>query len=352
MALLEIRATHLLISDTLTANSTLIHSWAPKSAFEQRSLAPNVSGQTIEETLHVVTTEEVIIVATETIQVETVVHSPGKTGEVNDVIILTTTEITTGIVPSATTPISHGVPCAIFVKNLARVEAVNVKAVVTTSNAETEPAADVKRSMTTIGRVLNVKIRTFHSVKNATVVKLPVLVAAEAEPILAPLVGVIVTETAAEAVVAEATVTETAVETVTEAAVAEATVTETAAEAVTEAHLTEAVVATATATAAEAVTEAAVAEATVTATAAEAVTEAHLTEAAVATATATAVEAVTEAHLTEAAETAEVDSEAVVITARPKESVLAMHTTVHLVTCSRASLSAKTRTEGVELLEC
>ena len=55
---------------------------------------------------------------------------------------------------------------------------------------------------------------------------------------------------------------------------------------------------------------------------------------------------------TEAAETAEVDSEAVVITARPKESVLAMHTTVHLVTCSRASLSAKTRTEGVELLEC
>ena len=120
----------------------------------------------------------------------------------------------------------------------------------------------------------------------------------------------------------------------TEAAVAEATVTETAVEAVTEAHLTEAVVATATATAVEAVTEA------------------HLTEAAVATATATAVEAVTEAHQTEAAETAEVDSEAVVITARPKESVLAMHTTVHLVTCSLASLSAKTRTEGVELLEC
>ena len=292
MALLEIRATHLLISDTLTANSTLIYSWAPKSAFEQRSLAPNVSGQTIEETLHVVTTEEVIIVATETIQVEAVVHSPDKTEEVNDVIISTTTGITTGIVPSATTPISHGVPCAIFVKNPALAEAVNVKAVVTTSNAETETAADVKRSMTTIGRVLNVKIRTFHSVKNATVVKLPVLVAAEAEPILAPLVGVIVTETAAEAVVAEATVTETAVETVTEAAVAEATV------------------------------------------------------------TATAVEAVTEAHLTEAAETAEVDSEAVVITARPKESVLAMHTTVHLVTCSRASLSAKTRTEGVELLEC
>ena len=316
MALLEIRATHLLISDTLTANSTLIHSWAPKSAFEQRSLAPNVSGQTIEETLHVVTTEEVIIVATETIQVEAVVHSPDKTEEVNDVIISTTTEITTGIVPSATIPISHGVPCAIFVRNPALAEAVNVKAVVTTSNAETETVADVKRSMTTIGRVLNVKIRTFHSVKNATVVKLPVLVAAEAEPILAPLVGVIVTETAAEAVVAEATVTETA------------------AEAVTEAHLTEAVVATATATAVEAVTEA------------------HLTEAAVATATATAVEAVTEAHLTEAAETAEVDSEAVVITARPKESVLAMHTTVHLVTCSRASLSAKTRTEGVELLEC
>lgn len=292
MALLEIRATHLLISDTLTANSTLIHSWAPKSAFEQRSLAPNVSGQTIEETLHVVTTEEVIIVATETIQAEAVVHSPDKTEEVNDVIISTTTGITTGIVPSATTPISHGVPCAIFVKNPALAEAVNVKAVVTTSNAETETAADVKRSMTTIGRVLNVKIRTFHSVKNATVVKLPVLVAAEAEPILAPLVGVIVTETAAEAVVAEATVTETAVETVTEAAVAEATV------------------------------------------------------------TATAVEAVTEAHLTEAAETAEVDSEAVVITARPKESVLAMHITVHLVTCYRASLSAKTRTEGVELLEC
>ena len=336
MALLEIRATHLLISDTLTANSTLIYSWAPKSAFEQRSLAPNVSGQTIEETLHVVTTEEVIIVATETIQVEAVVHSPDKTEEVNDVIISTTTGITTGIVPSATTPISHGVPCAIFVKNPALAEAVNVKAVVTTSNAETEPAADVKRSKTTIGRVLNVKIRTFHSVKNATVVKLPVLVAAEAEPILAPLVGVIVTETAAEAVVAEATVTETAVETVTEAAVAEATVTETAVEAVTEAHLT----------------EAAVAEATVTATAVEAVTEAHLTEAVVATATATAVEAVTEAHLTEAAETAEVDSEAVVITARPKESVLAMHITVHLVTCYRASLSAKTRTEGVELLEC
>ena len=313
MALLEIRATHLLISDTLTANSTLIHSWAPKSAFEQRNLAPNVSGQTIEETLHVVTTEEVIIVATETIQAEAVVHSPDKTEEVNDVIISTTTGITTGIVPSATTPISHGVPCAIFVRNPALAEAVNVKAVVTTSNAETETAADVKRSMTTIGRVLNVKIRTFHSVKNATVVKLPVLVAAEAEPILAPLVGVIVTETAAEAVVAEATVTETAVETVTEAAVAEATVTETAVEAVTEAHLTEAVVATATAT---------------------------------------AVEAVTEAHLTEAAETAEVDSEAVVITARPKESVLAMHTTVHLVTCSLASLSAKTRTEGVELLEC
>ena len=313
MALLEIRATHLLISDTLTANSTLIHSWAPKSAFEQRSLAPNVSGQTIEETLHVVTTEEVIIVATETIQVEAVVHSPDKTEEVNDVIISTTTEITTGIVPSATTPISHGVPCAIFVRNPALAEAVNVKAVVTTSNAETETVADVKRSMTTIGRVLNVKIRTFHSVKNATVVKLPVLEAAEAEPILAPLVGVIVTETAAEAVVAEATVTETAAEAVTEAAVAVATVTETAA---------------------------------------EAVTEAHLTEAAVATATATAVEAVTEAHLTEAAETAEVDSEAVVITARPKESVLAMHITVHLVTCSRASLSAKTRTEGVELLEC
>ena len=313
MALLEIRATHLLISDTLTANSTLIHSWAPKSAFEQRSLAPNVSGQTIEETLHVVTTEEVIIVATETIQVEAVVHSPDKTEEVNDVIISTTTEITTGIVPSATIPISHGVPCAIFVRNPALAEAVNVKAVVTTSNAETETVADVKRSMTTIGRVLNVKIRTFHSVKNATVVKLPVLVAAEAEPILAPLVGVIVTETAAEAVVAEATVTETAAEAVTEAAVAVATVTETAA---------------------------------------EAVTEAHLTEAAVATATATAVEAVTEAHLTEAAETAEVDSEAVVITARPKESVLAMHITVHLVTCSRASLSAKTRTEGVELLEC
>ena len=313
MALLEIRATHLLISDTLTANSTLIHSWAPKSAFEQRNPAPNVSGQTIEETLHVVTTEEVIIVATETIQAEAVVHSPDKTEEVNDVIISTTTEITTGIVPSATTPISHGAPCAIFVKNPALAEAVNVKAVVTTSNAETETVADVKRSMTTIGRVLNVKIRTFHSVKNATVVRLPALVAAEAEPILAPLVGVIVTETAAEAVVAEATVTETA-----------------------------AVVATATETAAEAVTE----------TAAEAVTEAHLTEAVVATATATAVEAVTEAHLTEAAETAEVDSEAVVITARPKESVLAMHTTVHLVTCSRASLSAKTRTEGVELLEC
>ena len=251
-----------------------------------------MSGQTIEETLHVETTEEVIIVATETIQVETVVHSPGKTEEVNDVIILTTTEITTGIVPSATTPISHGVPCAIFVKNLARVEAVNVKAVVTTSNAETETAADVKRSMTTIGRVLNVKIRTFHSVKNATVVKLPALVAVEAEQILAPLVGVIVTETAAEVVVAEAIVTETTAEVVTEAAVAEATVTE------------------------------------------------------------TAVEAVTEAHLTEAAEAAEVDSEAVVITARPKESVLAMHITVHLVTCSRASLSAKTRTEGVELLEC
>ena len=351
MALLEIRATHLLISDTLTANSTLIHSWAPKSAFEQRSPAPNVSGQTIEETLHVVTTEEVIIVATETIQVEAVVHSPDKTEEVNDVIISTTTGITTGIVPSATTPISHGVPCAIFVKNPALAEAVNVKAVVTTSNAETETAADVKRSMTTIGRVLNVKIRTFHSVKNATVVKLPVLVAAEAEPILAPLVGVIVTETAAEAVVAEATVTETAVETVTEAAVAEATVTETAVEAVTEGAVA---VATVTETAAEAVTEAAVAEATVTEAAVEAVTEAHLTEAAVAeaTVTATAVEAVTEAHLTEAAETAEVDSEAVVITARPKESVLAMHTTVHLVTCSRASLSAKTRTEGVELLEC
>ena len=314
MALLEIRATHLLISDTLTANSTLIYSWAPKSAFEQRSLAPNVSGQTIEETLHVVTTEEVIIVATETIQVETVVHSPGKTGEVNDVIILTTTEITTGIVPSATTPISHGVPCAIFVKNLARVEAVNVKAVVTISNAETETAADVKRSMTTIGRVLNVKIRTFHSVKNATVVKLPALVAVEAEQILAPLVGVIVTETAAEVV--------------TEAAVAEATETETVAEVVTEAAVA---VATVTETVAEVVTEAAVAEATVTET---------------------AVEAVTEAHLTEAAETAEVDSEAVVITARPKESVLAMHITVHLVTCSRASLSAKTRTEGVELLEC
>ena len=69
--------------------------------------------------------------------------------------------------------------------------------------------------------------------------------------------------------------------------------------------------------------------------------------------TETAAETV-EAHLTEAAvaETVEVGKATAVITARRKASAQAMHTTVHHVIYSRANLSAKMRTEGVELLEC
>ena len=91
-----------------------------------------------------------------------------------------------------------------------------------------------------------------------------------------------------------------------------------------------------------------------TETAAETV-EAHLIEAVVAEATVTETAAETvEAHLTEAAvaETVEVGKATAVITARRKASAQAMHTTVHHVIYSRANLSAKMRTEGVELLEC
>ena len=282
-----------------------------------------MSAQTIETTLHAVMTEEITIVATETIRDETVVHSPDTTAEVNDPIITTITVITTGIVPSVTTPISHAGPCAIVAKNPARVavEAVNAKAETTISSAVIGTVVEVvKPSTITIGLALNARTPISPSDNNATVVKLLALVAVVAvvdDQIHVPqaVAEAIVTETAAETdeTVAEAIVTETAVE--TDGAVAEAIVTETAAETV-EVHLT----------------EAAVAEATGTETAAETV-EAHLTEAAV-------------------AETVEVGKATAVITARRKESAQAMHITVHHVIYSSANLSAKMRTEGVELLEC
>ncbi len=279
-----------------------------------------MSAQTIETTLHAVMTEEITIVATETIRDETVVHSPDTTAEVNDPIITTITVITTGIVPSVTTPISHAGPCAIVAKNPARVavEAVNAKAETTISSAVIGTVVEVvKPSTITIGLALNARTPISPSDNNATVVKLLALVAVVDDQIHVPqaVAEAIVTETAAETdeTVAEAIVTETAVE--TDGAVAEAIVTETAAETV-EAHLT----------------EAAVAEATGTETAAETV-EAHLTEAAV-------------------AETVEVGKATAVITARRKESAQAMHITVHHVIYSSANLSAKMRTEGVELLEC
>ncbi len=291
-------------------------------------------------------TEEITIVVTETIRDETVVHSPDTTAEVNDAIITTITVITTGIVPSVTTPISHAGPCAIVAKNPARVavEEVNAKAETTISSAVIGTVVEVvKPSTITIGLALNARTPISPSVNNATVVKLLALVAVVAvvdDQLHVPqaVAVAIVTGTAVETdeAVAEAIVTETAAETV-EAAVAEATGTETAAE-TDEAHLI----------------EAAVAEATVTETAAETV-EAHLTEAAVAEATVTETAAETvEAHLTEAAvaETVEVGKATAVITARRKASVQAMHTTVHHVIYSRANLSAKMRTEGVELLEC
>jgi hypothetical protein len=256
-----------------------------KSASEQRSLVLNVSAQTIETTLHAVMTEEITIVVTETIRDETVVHSPDTTAEVNDAIITTITVITTGIVPSVTTPISHAGPCAIVAKNPARVavEAVNAKAETTISSAVIGTVVEVvKPSTITIGLALNARTPISPSVNNATVVKLLALVA---------VVAVVDDQIHVPQAVAEAIVTETAVET-DEAAVAEATVTETAAETV-EAHLTEAV-----------------------------------------------------------AETVEVGKATAVITARRKESAQAMHITVHHVIYFRANLSAKMRTEGVELLEC
>ena len=284
-------------------------------------------------------TEEITIVATETIRDETVVHSPDTTAEVNDAIITTITVITTGIVPSVTTPISHAGPCAIVAKNPARVavEAVNAKAETTISSAVIGTVVEVvKPSTITIGLALNARTPISPSVNNATVVKLLALVAvvvAVDDQIHVPqaVAEAIVTETAAETdeAVVEAIVTETAAE--TDEAVAEAIVTETAVE-----------------------TDGAVAEATVTEITAE-TDEAHLTEAAVAEATGTETAAETvEAHLTEAAvaETVEVGKATAVITARRKASVQAMHITVHHVIYSRASLSAKMRTEGVELLEC
>ena len=260
-----------------------------------------MSAQTIETTLHAVMTEEITIVATETIRDETVVHSPDTTVEVNDAIITTITVITTGIVPSVTTPISHAGPCAIVAKNPARVavEAVNAKAETTISSAVIGTVVEVvKPSTITIGLALNARTPISPSVNNATVVKLLALVA---------VVAVVDDQLHVPQAVAVAIVTGTAVE--TDEAVAEATVTETAVE-----------------------TDEAVAEAIVTETAAETV-EAHLTEAAV-------------------AETVEVGKATAVITARRKASAQAMHTTVHHVIYSRANLSAKMRTEGVELLEC
>ena len=214
-------------------------------------------------------TEEITIVATETIRDETVVHSPDTTAEVNDAIITTITVITTGIVPSVTTPISHAGPCAIVAKNPARVavEAVNAKAETTISSAVIGTVVEVvKPSTITIGLALNARTPISPSVNNATVVKLLALVAVVDDQIHVPQA------------VAEAIVTETAAE--TDEAVVEATVTETA------------------------------------------------------------------------AETVEVGNATAVIIARPKASVQAMHTTVHHVIYSRANLSAKMRTEGVELLEC
>ena len=198
-------------------------------------------------------TEEITIVATETIRDETVVHSPDTTAEVNDAIITTITVITTGIVPSVTTPISHAGPCAIVAKNPARVavEAVNAKAETTISSAVIGTVVEVvKPSTITIGLALNARTPISPSVNNATVVKLLALVAVVDDQIHVPQ------------------------------AVAEAIVTETA------------------------------------------------------------------------AETVEVGNATAVIIARPKASVQAMHTTVHHVIYSRANLSAKMRTEGVELLEC
>jgi len=230
-------------------------------------------------------TEEITIVVTETIRDETVVHSPDTTAEVNDAIITTITVITTGIVPSVTTPISHAGPCAIVAKNPARVavEAVNAKAETTISSAVIGTVVEVvKPSTITIGLALNARTPISPSVNNATVVKLLALVA---------VVAVVDDQLHVPQAVAVAIVTGTAVE--TDEAVAEATVTETAAETV----------------------------------------EAHLTEAAV-------------------AETVEVGKATAVITARRKASAQAMHITVHHVIYSRANLSAKMRTEGVELLEC
>ena len=67
--------------------------------------------------------------------------------------------------------------------------------------------------------------------------------------------------------------------------------------------------------------------------------------------TETVAEAVTEDRLIEAAVTAEAEI-AVVIIARPKESARATLITAHLVIYSHANLNVKTRTEGVEILEC
>ena len=161
-------------------------------------------------------TEEITIVVTETIRDETVVHSPDTTAEVNDAIITTITVITTGIVPSVTTPISHAGPCAIVAKNPARVavEAVNAKAETTISSAVIGTVVEVvKPSTITIGLALNARTPISPSVNNATVVKLLALVA---------VVAVVNDQLHVPQAVAEATVTETAAETV-------------------EAHLTEAV---------------------------------------------------------------------------------------------------------------
>ena len=89
----------------------------------------------------------------------------------------------------------------------------------------------------------------------------------------------------------------------------------------------------------------AAAEAIVTETVAEAeaAAEAIVTE--------TVAEAVTEDRLIEAAVTAEAEI-AVVIIARPKESARATLITAHLVIYSHVNLNVKTRTEGVEILEC
>lgn len=249
----------------------------PKLAFERRRLVPNESALTIEATPHDVMTEEITIVATATIRAGNVVHSPDKTEGANEETIPTTTVITTGIVPSATTLISHDEPYAIYVKNPARVELGAVSAMVeeTISNAEIEIAVVVvKPSTITIGHALNVRILISHSVNNATVVKHPAREAVVDDQIQVLRVEAIVTEMVAEA---------------------------------------------------------------------EAAAEAIVTE--------TVAEAVTEDRLIEAAVTAEAEI-AVVIIARPKESARATLITAHLVIYSHVNLNVKTRTEGVEILEC